>query len=918
MIPVCIATMMMAASPVLLTNGDFEHGMDAWNPRHPWYAQPKDADLSEITVAEGEGRGGSNALKIVGQDRRGLAMQVMPAYPGRYRVSGWIKSDRLERGKAGVLAEWLDGKTKWMRGDWAVEISGTQDWQRFEQTLEAPAGTRSVHFDLITTEPNQGIVWFDDIRFERIPAEGSPPQAPELHAATAEGAEGCLTVRWDPEKLGEAVVHLLIVCEESQTANLAGALPATVADADSGETSLPSLENGKTYCVAAMAVDADGRRSPLGAICRATVADRQPPRPGWFNAERTADGEILWSWSPHVLDEDVQRVHVCLPATGGDQPIGLATVEAAELYQIARPLYCTQPWIERPIVLAAEASKLGVRCEDVAGNSSEVAWANVLPPRPAAGVLPADLWYAAATDQQPRDAEPLRDGRSAPELLLLQGQARGFQLVLKPREDLEGVRVAFEPLVHQDGQATISSRWMAYHFVDYVKIDQNSRATPREELVWPAPSEYPDELSDARSRDLPPAQVQPIYIRVTAPRDALPGLYRGRMQVRSATGSKAMDFAVRVAPLALPETMQLKFVYWFSWDAPCKEFGVARTSQDGWRVLARLARLMRAHHQNAVTVPWNLVRSWRASDGAFRHDFRDFDRFVETFRGEAEDWLFLIAHMGSRTTSEWLCPTMSSHRHQVRRLDTGEAESIDAVDLLPAIEQHIDELGLLDRFAMHVADEPIPQNRQSYQELAARVRRAAPRLPRIDAIHIPDLDGSLEIFVPQLNYLEKWLPEYRALQRAGNQLWFYVAWVPQGRYPNRMIDSHAIKPRMLHWLNALYDTTGYLHWALNHWHIPLTSLGSPGDQYICWPSQRFVADSSLRYEAEREGLEDCQLFFMLRDAIEAGGASHDEAQRQIETIIRPVVRDFQDYSRSWQEMEEARKRAVDALLKKRS
>ena len=81
--------------------------------------------------------------------------------------------------------------------------------------------------------------------------------------------------------------------------------------------------------------------------------------------------------------------------------------------------------------------------------------------------------------------------------------------------------------------------------------------------------------------------------------------------------------------------------------------------------------------------------------------------------------------------------------------------------------------------------------------------------------------------------------------RVGNELWFYIAWVPQGRYPNRMIDSQAIKSRVLHWLNATYDTTGYLHWALNHWQIPLSSLESPGDQYICWPSRRFIANSSL-------------------------------------------------------------------------
>ena len=339
-----------------------------------------------------------------------------------------------------------------------------------------------------------------------------------------------------------------------------------------------------------------------------------------------------------------------------------------------------------------------------------------------------------------------------------------------------------------------------------------------------------------------------MWIDISVPRDAAPGLYRGRGWLEPEQGKREFTLAVRVAPVGLPEKPQLQFVYWFSWEAPCKQFGVEQYSADGWRVLSRLGELMRAHHQNAVVVPWSIVASWRKSDGSMVHDFRDFDRYVETFRAAGVDRLFCLSHVGGRTTEEWECPTMSSNRHVVRRLESGDEEQIDVIELLPALQRHLEAKGWLDRFVLHIADEPIGKNVESYRQLAARARQAAPKLRRIDAIHVPNLRGSLEVFVPQLNYFEQWLDQYRAHQRAGNELWFYIAWVPQGKYPNRMIDSQAIKPRVLHWLNAIYDTAGYLHWALNHWQIPLTSLESPGDQYICWPSRRFIANSSLRYE----------------------------------------------------------------------
>ncbi len=286
---------------------------------------------------------------------------------------------------------------------------------------------------------------------------------------------------------------------------------------------------------------------------------------------------------------------------------------------------------------------------------------------------------------------------------------------------------------------------------------------------------------------------------------------------------------------------------------------------------------------------------------------------VRVFQAEGVDALFCLGHFGGRTTGEWECPTMGSHRHVVRRLETGEEETIDAVDLLPALQEHIESLGLIERFAVHVADEPIPVNLASYRELSARVREAAPKLRRMDAIHVPDLSGALEIWCPQINYFEQWLDQYRQAQDEGNEIWFYVAWVPQGKYPNRMIDGPAIKPRILHWLNAIYDTTGYLHWALNWWSIPLTSLNSPGDQYITWPSRRWAANSSLRYEAEREGLEDCELMFMLRDRFIKEGLPHDQAQRRVENIARKAVAGFQDYTRSWDELERVRVEMLEKL-----
>ncbi|MCX7597982.1 MAG: DUF4091 domain-containing protein, partial [Armatimonadetes bacterium] len=759
-------------------------------------------------------------------------------------------------------------------------------------------------------EPNDGTVWFDDISMERVPAASPAPIPPVLRAETAAGADGGLRLSWDKGALGPGAVWLYVYCSREPLRNWQEMAPAAILDADKGEGFLWSLTNGERYYVAARAVDADGRASELSEQVEGTPQDKQAPRPGLAEARRLADGKVEVLWWPHPLDEDLSRVAVCLGSADVPRVLEESNVEALP----DAPFYCTQPVKRFEVAVPAGTERIGVRCADKSGNWGEVGWLNILP---AAGKEDlgdrCHLWAVPGTQNVPRDAQPAGPSRT-PRLELMRGQAKGFQVVARPTIDLHAARVVIsEPLVSEDGRGRIDPRHVAWHFVNYVELQANSINTTGEERVWDAPAEFPDELSDDVSRDLPADRAQPIYVRVTAPRDAQPGIYRGRGWLECAEGRKPFEVEVRVWPVELPDRPRLKFVYWFGWNEVCKQFGVEERSEDGWRALRQIARLMKAHHQNAVVVPWSLVKTWRRADGTLLHDFSDFDRYVEIFRSEGVDALFCLSHFGARTTGEWECPTMSSHRHVVRRLDTGEEEAIDAVDLLPALQEHIGQLGLIDRFVVHVADEPIPVNEASYRELSERVRQAAPKLRRIDAIHVPDLRGALEIWVPQLNYFEQWLESYRQAQQEGYEIWFYVAWVPQWKYPNRMIDGPAIKPRILHWLNAIYDTTGYLHWALNWWSIPLTSLNSPGDQYITWPSKRWIANSSLRYEAEREGLEDCELMFMVRDHFMARGITRDQAQRRMESTARKAVPAIQEYTRSWQDLEQARVEMLQIL-----
>ena len=877
----------------LLTNPGFESGMAGWDPNQSWYG------TSPASVVAGEGRLGTQGLRIDGNGSRGIVIQNPAVSSGDYTLSGWVKCTNMGSVQVRIQVEWLDAS--WGYAGWGGPVgavSGDSGWTYIEGVKTAPGNAAYAAIEMVTANNNSGVAWYDDITFVRVPDPFPAP--PALGAQTPAGREGCLQVTWSPAALPSGTVVLHLYCETN--AVFTDTMPRLAAESAPGSAMLWSLQNGRTYALAAKAADADGRLSSLSSVTYATVSDRQPPRSGHLVARRELDGHVRVGWSPHVLDADITKIR--FSSSGG--AVQLAELDVTSLYDAPRPVFCTEPWLTVVTNVPGGTTEVGVECEDSAGNVSTTAWTSVMAAHPTNETAPCVLWTAPPTTQLQQNATAPPGSANTFELTLMGGQSKGFQVMIRPSTSLSGARIGFDPLLHEDGETRIETHWLAYHFVDYVALTANSIYTPPAEQVWSAPAGFPDELSDDTTRDMPAGQTQPVYVRVAAPPDAKAGTYTGRGWVECTVGRRSFTLTVNVSSLQLPSGSPFHVGQWFKWDLLCNQFGVDMYSEDAWRALSRLAKTQVAYRHHFVKVPWDMIRSWRKADGTLAHDYHDFDRFVGTFLQQDANHFFGLSHMGGRAYSQWECPTMRSHDHRVPYLDSAEDELMDVVELLPAIETHVTARGWLDRFGVYVADEPIAENLATYRALSARVNAAAPTLRRLDAVIIDDLLGYLEIWAPMLDYFDTHLATFRAAQAAGNELWFYVAWVPQGSYPNRLLDSFAVKPRVLHWLNGIYDTSGYMHWALNWWDVPLTYLNSPGDQYIVWPSQRFIVDSSLRFEAEREGLDDWQLMVMLRNVLRSQGLSRSNAQARVEVVARQAVRDFTDYTHSWHELEAAR------------
>jgi hypothetical protein len=421
--------------------------------------------------------------------------------------------------------------------------------------------------------------------------------------------------------------------------------------------------------------------------------------------------------------------------------------------------------------------------------------------------------------------------------------------------------VSLSPLKQASGSATIDPNNFSWHFIEYQHVKKNATKTPPQELLRQAPADFPDAFSEATEIKLEPNQNQPIWVQVGVPEATPAGEYSGEITIKTDVKEAKLPVHLTVYDFVLP-TPRLLVTVWMNEVALAKHQKVELFSEPFWAVLDRTAKMMREHHQNVVLTPWSLIAAHRETNGNLALDFSKFDRWVNLFLHNGMKFIE-ISHLGGREHGQWEDKNFVAVQMECKNEGTGKAEKLQIEDWLPLLEAHVRDKGWTSQTMIHVADEPTPVNSTSWRKLSERVHKLAPSLRRIDAIQCADLQNDLEVWVPSLQYFDVWPTQYAAVPKTGAELWFYTAWVPQEKYPNRLMDYPLIKTRMLHWINYTLNTTGYLHWGLNQWDVPFDTW-APGDNWIIWPGKD-QPRSSIRYEAMRAGIEDFEYLKLLED-----------------------------------------------------
>ncbi|HNS33369.1 MAG TPA: DUF4091 domain-containing protein [bacterium] len=525
---------------------------------------------------------------------------------------------------------------------------------------------------------------------------------------------------------------------------------------------------------------------------------------------------------------------------------------------------------------------------------------------------------------------------------------------------MEDLQVVVTDIVSAQGKIIPKEKTDIF-YAEYVPVHWNSWGSPPEDLEGKAPGFFPDPLLRSPwrghwgNKEKFPRTIG-TWIRVHIDASLPAGKYSGKVQVSSRGEKRNADFTIEVLPFSLPEHSHFLMTNWFFVGAILHFHKIRPLTEEFWKVVEIYAKNLSTHRQNVITTPLFAINYMSAghengpeaqlidlkekAPGRYRFSFGNFDRWAEIFfrnrfeiieggnlaRRSITPTDIILKRYGKKKAEKYSFPST---------LDKDYRNFLE--QFLVSLRRHLIRKGWIDRFCLHISDEPKGEQLESYTSLARFVKKIAPEFKLMDAMFKADLAKFAQFVdwpVPQESRYEQLLHE-SGIPR--ERMWFYYCSEPTGEWPNRFIDYTLIRVRIFTWLAFKYKIKGFLHWGLNHWtwHPPYyraeiynpydnTTGGSleAGDSYVLYPP-RMPADShepvdSIRWEIIRKAMEDYEYLYLLRELLEKGEGSTKlikQGNKLMKEFEEKIVPGFTNHTRDAAYLEDFRRRMARLIVK---
>ena len=459
---------------------------------------------------------------------------------------------------------------------------------------------------------------------------------------------------------------------------------------------------------------------------------------------------------------------------------------------------------------------------------------------------------------------------------------------------LEAARGEWEPfqiVLTTDGPGAVSARASALigdagrieppalYRVGYLRVNTPSsvegHAGRWPDVLIPDVDRYVGEKRWAFPFALPRGETRAIWVLTFVPETTPPGRYRGDVTVEQ-TGAPSVKVPIEltVHGFVLPRTPSLPATFGFSSHAVPEAHARYRPMAE-----SEIAPLLLRYGISALRHRVSLICGteappWKPRGDAVEIDFSAYDAAIGPLLDGTAD------RGGPAEGARFAATDLRIPEHLGRVVHERYARAMVA---------HLRERGWLSRVFDYTFDEPSDREWAEVRVRAARIRRAAPEVPRlVTTPFTPVLAGAVDIWCPVVNELDDkpgnarspGRAAYDARLAAGERLWWYQSCMSNGceltgdqyhtGWPSLVVDAPAVSHRIFEWLTYHYRIGGELYYNTvkayeegnDPWreqHLPSGNgdgtLFYPGDPQVIGGRTPIPVDS-VRLELIREGLED--------------------------------------------------------------
>jgi hypothetical protein len=492
-----------------------------------------------------------------------------------------------------------------------------------------------------------------------------------------------------------------------------------------------------------------------------------------------------------------------------------------------------------------------------------------------------------------------------------------LQLAVRSARPISGVTVAVDAPTNARG-AKLSD--LQIGVVGYVPIDHTtsyySSTTPAWHRKFPTSAGacdgwagmWPDPVLPHDTFDLAASTTQPVWVTVYVPKEAAPGDYNGKVRLTAAGKTlKEVPFTVRVWGFTLPEGTHTAAIYDNHidgrWEIPDQTH--EQTERQMWQFMAQ-------HRVCPDSVKPEPVLKYE--DGKVIADFTEYDKAAEYYFDVLKlphtytPWYFYCFGWGfppgdkfGEAPYEGKYPFEGVDRGKLRPQFRAAYQAC-----LRAYADHMKAKGWGDKWGLYMSDEPFDQD----PKIGADIR--AQMIALCDMVH--EVDPSIPIYVSTWHHQPAWdghlnlwgighygivSPEKIAEIRKGGAR---IRYTTDGQMCTDT--PYCGVERLLPHYCFKYDVEAYEFWGSNWltynpyefgWHSYIYQSDQPGksyyvrypngDGFLIYPGGPIGYQgpvSSLRLEQAREGVEDYEYLYLLRDLIakaKAAGNSTTEAEK---------------------------------------